>query len=386
MSLSAPDIRRCNHSIDFTLSHTLFPSHCVEPSRHFNRRCWKFSHLRRVFNWCFWWSSLLFFKFLQHWALWLDKLGLAFRLVLFALFLAVSMFKIFAADAASSCSTVLLLRSLVFFFALLCVFRKIELLWKSHFSNIQNEVWHYWVKAGERLCCYTFPSAGFCPRLGCRAHYSSTWAKVPLWQVVIYVWALLHATRFDSARSFNSKRRLFFFFFFLYIDASGSRLSVSSHWKKKRKNKVRDVDVVVCVSVPFYLQATRPVSSSPQSSRRESRLCGGSASNARLAAAVKIKERTRWVDELIWPTGSGCNALFFARVPDRDADRRVWVILVSLDAISSGGWLLFKCLSWGLTVGGDAQPATICALSKTEKQQSCSKQPRSVVTRHTASL
>lgn len=156
--------------------------------------------------------------------------------------------------------------------------------------------------------------------------------------------------------------------------------------KIKRKNKVRDVDVVVCVFVPFYLQATRPVSSSPQSSRRESRLCGGSASNARLAAAVKIKERTRWVDELIWPTGSGCSALFFTRVPDRDADRRVWVILVSLDTISSGGWLLFKCLSWGLTVGGDTQPATICALSKTEKQQSCSKQPLSVVTRQTAKL
>lgn len=136
--------------------------------------------------------------------------------------------------------------------------------------------------------------------------------------------------------------------------------SAATGKKKKRENKVRDVDVVVCVFVPFYLQATRPVSSSPQSSRRESRLCGGSASNARLAAAVKIKERTRWVDELIWPTGSGCTALFFTRAPDRDADRRVWVILVSLDTISSGGWLLFKCLSWGLTVGGDAQPATIC--------------------------
>lgn len=50
----------------------------------------------------------------QHWALWLDKLGLAFHFVLFASFLAVSVLKIFAADAASSCSTILLLSTLVF--------------------------------------------------------------------------------------------------------------------------------------------------------------------------------------------------------------------------------------------------------------------------------
>lgn len=54
-----------------------------------------------------------------------------------------------------------------------------------------------------------------------------------------------------------------------------------------------DVDVLVCVCVSVYLQATRPVSNSPRSSQRESRLCGGSASNARLAAAVRIKERMR---------------------------------------------------------------------------------------------
>lgn len=54
-----------------------------------------------------------------------------------------------------------------------------------------------------------------------------------------------------------------------------------------------DVDVLVCVRVSVYLQATRPVSNSPRSSQCESRLCGGSASNARLAAAVRIKERMR---------------------------------------------------------------------------------------------
>lgn len=62
---------------------------------------------------------------------------------------------------------------------------------------------------------------------------------------------------------------------------------------QQQQKKSCDIDALVCVCVSFYLQATRPVSSSPQSSQRESRLCGGSASNARLAAAVKIKERMR---------------------------------------------------------------------------------------------
>lgn len=103
----------------------------------------------------------------------------------------------------------------------------------------------------------------------------------------------LFAARFDLVRAFNSKR-----FFF---PPTMMQVGHSCHSAGKKRC---DVDALVCAFLSMYLQATRPVSSSPQSSQRESRLCGGSASNARLAAAVRIKERTRWVDEWIWPTGS----------------------------------------------------------------------------------
>ena len=50
---------------------------------------------------------------------------------------------------------------------------------------------------------------------------------------------------------------------------------------------------LVCAVV---LQATRPVWSSPRSSRSGSKPSGGSASSARPAAAARTRARTRWVE------------------------------------------------------------------------------------------
>lgn len=142
----------------------------------------------------------------------------------------------------------------------------------------------------------------------------------------------------------------------------------SCHSAATEQNKKKfDNDALVlcmCVSLPT-LQATRPVSSSPQSSQRESRHCGGSASNARLAAAVRIKERMRWVGwERTWPTGSWAGrlrtlSLYFTLLKcqidmliDISAVPRDRAILVRLGMFSTGfsfTWqveeaLLFKCL------------------------------------------
>lgn len=135
-----------------------------------------------------------------------------------------------------------------------------------------------------------FPSAGFCPRQDHLVCCSSNSKSTALTDCHLCL-NTLFAARFDSGRAFNSKRSSFFPSLTMMQVGHGCQ---SQQWHKKKK-KACDVDALVCVCVSVYLQATRPVSSSPQSSQRESRLCGGSASNARLAAAVRIKERMRWV-------------------------------------------------------------------------------------------
>lgn len=94
----------------------------------------------------------------------------------------------------------------------------------------------------------------------------------------------LFAARFDSVRSLIPKGAFFF---------SPTMMQVGHSCQSAVTKKKSDVDALVCLCLSIYLQATRPVSSSPQSSQHVSRLCGGSALNARLAATVRIRERMR---------------------------------------------------------------------------------------------
>lgn len=184
-----------------------------------------------------------------------------------------------------------------------CFFPPQNLVFHTRSCGILTKAWQCLVKAEERMS-----SSSFLPRQGRLVCYSSNRAKAQHDRLsFMFEHSLCSQVWFSEG--FQFQKELFFFFHLQWCKW------VTAVSQRRQKKKVSDVDALVCVCVSIYLQATRPVSSSPQSSQRESRLCGGSASNARLAAAVRIKERMRWVDEWIWRTGSltvSVNALFSA--------------------------------------------------------------------------
>lgn len=188
-----------------------------------------------------------------------------------------------------------------------CFFPPQNLVFHTRSCGILTKAWQCLVKAEERMSSSSFLSEFLSQtRPSCLLLFKQS--KSTAWQIVIYVWTLFMQPGLIQW-GLSIPKGAFFFFHLQWCKW------VTAVSQRRQKKKVSDVDALVCVCVSIYLQATRPVSSSPQSSQRESRLCGGSASNARLAAAVRIKERMRWVDEWIWRTGSltvSVNALFSA--------------------------------------------------------------------------